>query len=258
MQSPFANTSKGHFWALAFVPLSVLIHLLGLLLLVPRPVLKVQNKPVEIEFIQLPPPPKEIEPAVEEPPPEPQPIPPKPPPPKPPAAKPPPPKPPPPNPAPPPPHEETAQVEPPPPLLAGVSPGSTTESGSFSAPIGNTGHGSMQGPAPNPAEVKPYKADPYAHYASAHEVDKQPEVRSKFEIEYPEEARKAGIEAAITLRLWIDEHGKVQRVEALQKVGYGLDEAAKKAIMRYQFHPARKGGKPLPSNILYTFTFYLD
>jgi protein TonB len=253
MQSPFSENAKGHLWAVAFffsaVPLSVGIHIAGLLLLPPRlPPNLAQNQPVEMEILRPPPPPEELEP-------EPEPEPPTPPPPKPPPVRPPPAKPPP-SQAPPPPHEEAAQKpDKPVPIVAGVSLSSTTEAGTFSAPVGNTGYGSMKGPATNPEEVKPYRAEAYALPS---EVDEEPKVLSEFKPPYPEEARKAGMEGSVRLRLWIDAQGKVQQVRVLRKAGYGLDEAAQEAIKRFQFKPAKKGGKHVPISFTFDFHFYLD
>ncbi|MCL2625709.1 MAG: TonB family protein [Cystobacterineae bacterium] len=113
----------------------------------------------------------------------------------------------------------------------------------------------MQGPASNPTEVKPYRAETYALPS---EVDEQPSVLSEFKLPYPEEARKAGIEGTVRLRLWLDAQGKVNRVKVLRSVGYGLDEAAQNAIVQFKFKPAKKGGKPSPINIIYDFHFFLD
>jgi len=256
MHSPFSDNHKGYFWAVAWLPLSVVIHLAGLVLLPGRlPPNPTQNHPVEMEILRAPPPPPE-EPENKPPEPEPEPTPPKPPPPKPPPLKPPPVANKPPPSAPPPPNEEAAQKpDKPVPIIAGVSLSSTTEAGTFSAPVGNTSYGSMKGPATKPEEVKPYKAD---SYALPGEVDEEPSVLSEFKPPYPEAARKAGIEGSVRLRLWIDEMGKVQQVRVLRKAGYGLDEAAQEAIARFKFKPAKKGGKPTPISITFDFHFFLD
>jgi len=256
MRSPFTDSDGGHLrvWALLAVPLSVGIHLAGLVLLPERPLPKpLQNRPVEMEIVHIaPPPPPEVEPEVEPPPP--------PPPPTPAPPKPVPPRPPPPKPAPPPPpHEEAAQLpDKPVPIVAGVTLSSTTEAGSFSAPVGNTSHGAMQGPATRPEDVKPYAAAKADSYALPGEVDVEASVLFEFKPPYPEAARRAGIEGTVRLRLWLDAEGKVQRVRVVRQAGYGLDEAAQEAIMRFKFRPARKGGKPVPINFTFDFHFYLD
>jgi protein TonB len=113
----------------------------------------------------------------------------------------------------------------------------------------------MQGPATKPEDVKPYRAD---SYALPGEVDQEPAVLFEFKPSYPEAARKAGIEGSVRLRLWLDAQGKVQRVSVVRKAGYGLDEAAQEAIMRFKFRPARKGGAPVPISFTFDFHFYLD
>ena len=257
MQSPFSHNDRGHFWvwAMAFVPFSIAIHFAGLVLLPPRFSSSLaQNRPVEVEIVHVVPPPK----AEPEPPPE-EPEPPKPPPPRPPPKVP---VKPPPNQKPPPPNEKAEQPpDKPVPIVAGVSLSSTTESGTFSAPVGNTSYGAMQGPAAKPEDVKPYssgKAGGTAAYALPGEVDTEPAVLSEFKPPYPEAARKAGIEGTVRLRLWLDAQGKVQQVRVQRKAGYGLDEAAAEAIVRFKFRPAKKKGKPVPINFTFDFHFYLD
>ena len=246
-------------WAVVLLPLSVGIHFAGLVLLPERlssglPL----NHPVEMEIVEVAPPPPEPPPKEPPPaPPEPEPPPPlRPPPPRPPPVKPPPAK------APPPPHEEAAQQpDKPVPIVAGVTLSSTTEAGSFSAPVGNTSYGAMQGPATKPEDVKAYRSAGVGRadsYALPGEVDAEPAVLSEFKPPYPETARKAGIEGTVRLRLWLDAQGKVQQVRVLRKAGYGLDEAAQEAIVRFKFRPARKGGKPVPMSFTFDFHFYLD
>ena len=237
---------------------SVGLHLAGLFFMPERALTtQTQRRPVEMEIVHIEPPPPEPEPEPAPPEPEP-PVPP--PPVRPPPVRKPPAKPPPPRAVPPPPNQEAPQApEEPPPLLTGLSFEATTEAGSFAAPVGNTSHGAMRGPVANPAEVKPYKGGGgRGTHVAPGEVDVAPVVLSELKPPYPEAARRAGVEGDVRLRLWLDEKGNVERAELQKKVGYGLDEAAQEAIMRFKFKPAMKGGKPVATYIIYNFRFYLD
>ena len=212
------------------------------------------QKPVELVMIEVeppkPPPP---------PPPEPPPEPPKP------RPKPPPikvavtkekPPPPPEEPAPPPPNEEAEEVPPRPvPLVVGISMSSTTNAGTFNAPVGNTAYGENPTVATDPTQVQRYKAP---KYVPIYQVDRPPEVVSEVRIDYPAEARRAGVEGQVVMAIRIDETGKVVAVKVLSGPGYGLNEAAASAMRRFQWRPATQNGKPVATQIKYAYTFLLD
>lgn len=210
-----------------------------------------QNKPAELVFF-------EVEPPKPPPPPEPEPEPEKP---KPPPLKPAPkikvaePKPviPP---EPPPPTEEAPKEEAKPtPVFIGVSMSSTSSSGSFAAPVGNSAVGAMPTRAANPEEVKAYRAPKYVPPGGA---DSDPVMENEVKIPYPEEARRAGVEGTVRLRITVDFEGRVTEVKIISGPGYGLDEAAREAIRRFKFKPALKGGEAVSTTITYAYTFLLD
>jgi len=151
----------------------------------------------------------------------------------------------------PPPQQESKPV----PLVVGLSMSSTTSSGSFSAPVGNTLYGKTADAAASPTDVKPYSAP---KYTPLYQVDSPPAVTSEFKITYPEEARKAGIEGPVTLSILVDAEGRVVSAKLLTGPGYGLNEAALEAIKRFRFKPAIKGGQPVSTEMRYTYTFLLD
>ncbi|MGH9362033.1 MAG: energy transducer TonB, partial [Thermoanaerobaculia bacterium] len=60
---------------------------------------------------------------------------------------------------------------------------------------------------------------------------------------YPRAADKIGKQAAVSVRVLVDENGKVVQAERIgQKVGFGFDEAALDAARRVTFRPATKDG----------------
>lgn len=218
---------------------------------VERPLVK--DQPIVVEIVELPPPPP---PPPEPEPPKPEPEPPKPPPKlKPPPVKvvetkPPPEEPPPPN------EEAPEETKEPPPLVVGVTMSSTTSAGAFAAPVGNTAYGKVDKVAVDPNSVKPYKAPVYVPPGSA---DREPSLDVDCKTDYPEEARRNEVEGTVRLRITVDFDGKVVEVKpAGTAVGYGLDEAAKKAILRCKFKPAIKGGQPVATSLVYNYTFQLD
>ncbi|MBL8957545.1 MAG: TonB family protein [Myxococcaceae bacterium] len=230
---------------------SIGVHAAYVLSLNPSLRSQVDKKPIEIELFEVkppePPPP---------PPPEPEPEPEKP--------KPPPPKPqikvaqPKPMPVeePPPPTEEAPKEEAkPPPVFIGVSMSGTSSAGTFSAPVGNSAMGGVAPKAPNPEEVKAYRAPKYVPPGGA---DTDPVAQDEVKIPYPEEAKRAGIEGTVRLRITVDFEGKVTEVKVLSGPGYGLDEAAREALKRFRFKPAMKAGEAVSTTITYNYTFLLD
>ncbi|WP_438025465.1 TonB-dependent siderophore myxochelin receptor MxcH [Sorangium sp. So ce233] len=77
------------------------------------------------------------------------------------------------------------------------------------------------------------------------------------EAEYPPEARAARREGDVVLKLLIDAEGRVTEAEIASPAGHGFDEAARAAALRFRFTPARRGGTPVASRILYGYEFRL-
>ncbi len=75
--------------------------------------------------------------------------------------------------------------------------------------------------------------------------------------EYPREARRLGKEGVVVLKLHLDAEGAVESVEVLETPGYGLDEAARQAVLRSRFHPATVGGVPVPCRAILPVNFRL-
>jgi periplasmic protein TonB len=85
------------------------------------------------------------------------------------------------------------------------------------------------------------------HYFVA--VEQMPEIVGGIEsimrnLEYPELARRAGVEGVVFVIAYVDEEGIVQKVEIARGVGAGLDEAAMEAVAKARFIPGRQRGVP--------------
>lgn len=248
----------------ALLVISVLVHVGAFALLrgAERPAVAAASKPMELVVIEIqkPEPPPE-EPKKEEPPPEPVKV-------VKPAPKPkviPPPikvaktdlPPPPPEDAPPPPNDTPPPEQPakPAPLVVGISMSSTSSSGSFAAPVGNTLYGQSEKKAKDPAQVKQYSAP---KYVPVYQADSEPAVLNQPKVDYPPEAKRAGVEGTVRLKILVDFEGKVISAKVISGLGFGLDEAALSAVKRFKWKPAVKNGESVSTEIVYAYTFLLD
>jgi protein TonB len=162
--------------------------------------------------------------------------------------------PPPPNAAPPPDAAPAAKV----PRRIGISMEATTQAGGMAAPAGNTLYGAVPRTAPEPSEVKPYRADRYVPPDEVTRPPRQVGVCQPPREEYPEAARRAQVEGAVVLRLLIDERGNVAEAQVLEDPGAGLGRAAVEALRRHcRFEPATKGDQPVPTTIRFVFRWEL-
>lgn len=106
-----------------------------------------------------------------------------------------------------------------------------------------------------PALGQPRSPEPGASPASSPAIT-QPELVKFVEADYPEQAKRAGAEADVSLVLEIDEDGLVTKAEVLAPVGQGFDEAAVAAVRQFVFRPARRGERPVKSKIVYRYSFH--
>ncbi|HMJ14086.1 MAG TPA: TonB family protein [Polyangiaceae bacterium] len=85
-----------------------------------------------------------------------------------------------------------------------------------------------------------------------------PELLHVEEAPYPDEAKAAGAEGDVVLRLTISVRGEVTDAEVVEGAGHGFDEAARAAALKFQFKPARRRGKAVPVRIDYKYSFKLE
>ncbi len=98
-------------------------------------------------------------------------------------------------------------------------------------------------------------ADATAPLASVQEM---PRLMADSVAEYPEEARRLGVQGKVVLEIVVDEAGRVSRVKVLRSLHPLLDEAAARAARGLRFRPGRINGKPVSVKIPYTYIFVLD
>ncbi len=74
---------------------------------------------------------------------------------------------------------------------------------------------------------------------------------------YPPAARQAEIEIDFPVDIVVDAQGRVISARAVTRAGYGLDEAALRAIRAYRFSPAQRAGRPVGVRMRWTVQFRL-
>jgi protein TonB len=164
--------------------------------------------------------------------------------------------------APPPPNETPPPDARPPsqsaPVRIGISMSSSTQGGGFAAPVGNTLYGQAPRVAPNPADVKPYRAD---NYAPPTEVTVLPKPIGECAVtaaDYPEEASRLGLEGVVVLMLTIDDAGKITDARVVDDPGHGMGPAAAAMVRRAcRFEPARRAGAAVGTSLRYKVRFEL-
>jgi len=76
-----------------------------------------------------------------------------------------------------------------------------------------------------------------------------PTVVYRVEPEYSEEARKARHEGTVVLQAIVRKDGKVDVLNLVRGLGYGLDQNAIEALKQWRFRPAMKDGTPVDSTL---------
>jgi protein TonB len=72
---------------------------------------------------------------------------------------------------------------------------------------------------------------------------------------YPEEALRAEVESDVVVQIVVDTVGRVVEAHSLSHRGYGLDEAAERAIRTWHFSPALRDGRPVRVRTRWTVQF---
>jgi TonB family protein len=142
----------------------------------------------------------------------------------------------------------------------GVTPESVVDGeSSVAVPVGNTLMTKDRTPAKTPPAPLPPAPDPDAFAPVADDLICQPAAKDPDRFvtaAYPPEAERLGIEGKVQLRVGVDRHGNVRWTRVIKSAGYGMDEAAKQALSRSKFKPARTcDGRFVDHVIPWTYTF---
>jgi TonB family protein len=96
---------------------------------------------------------------------------------------------------------------------------------------------------------------PPAAPPAAPKLTKPPQILKSVEPVYPVEALGEQLSADVTMFVDLDAQGHVTKVEVSKPAGHGFDEAARAAVMQYEFSPAEVDDKPSPIRFEYTLHF---
>jgi len=100
-------------------------------------------------------------------------------------------------------------------------------------------------------------SSPKSEPVAAARVDVPAQLRSGSVPAYTAAALSAGIEANVPLEIVIDENGVVTSARELERVGYGLDEAARQSVLGYRFSPALRSGQAVSVRMRWLMRFQL-
>ena len=75
--------------------------------------------------------------------------------------------------------------------------------------------------------------------------------------DYPEEARRLGLEGVVVLLLSVDETGAIAAARVVEDPGHGFGPAAAAAIRRCRFEPARRSGEAVATDLRFKVRFEL-
>lgn len=84
------------------------------------------------------------------------------------------------------------------------------------------------------------------------------EFRLRVKPTYPASARRAEKEGLVVLEAEVAEDGSVEAVSILQGVGFGLEDAAIRALRASRFAPAMRDGKPIRVTVRVPYRFRLE
>jgi protein TonB len=128
------------------------------------------------------------------------------------------------------------------------------------SPGRGTGTGLGDGSGPGIADGRgPGIGDGQGGYgaAAARRPPSLPVVLFKVEPEFTEEARKARLQGAVMLQIEVTAQGKVANVRVVRGIGFGLDERAVEAVLKWRFRPGMQDGKPVSAPATVEIYFYL-
>ena len=89
------------------------------------------------------------------------------------------------------------------------------------------------------------------------EVDTKAEIIAKPDPVYTREARRAGVQGIVTLKLLLLPDEKIDRIKVVRGLPFGLTENAIRAACKVKFKPAVKAGKPVAQWVTIQYGFQL-
>ena len=125
---------------------------------------------------------------------------------------------------------------------------------------GNAGQGRIQSTGFTNAMAAPSNPDSAHRTAAAnHAATTAPaSIQSKPNPVYTAEAKQRKVEGEVLLNVVLTADGKVRILNVVRGLGYGLDEAAQRAVQGVKFTPALRDGRPVDSNVTLHVIFQLS
>lgn len=78
-------------------------------------------------------------------------------------------------------------------------------------------------------------------------------------VNYPERARKRGVQGAVVVQFVVNKKGKAENIKVLRGIGHGCDSAARNAVKRAKFTPGKdSNGEPVLTLMRLPINFRLD
>jgi TonB family protein len=116
-------------------------------------------------------------------------------------------------------------------------------------------------PARAPVEQQQPRAHPLAaipetSYYKRSELQVQPGIRTRTVPEYPQAALGSGLAGSVTLRLFVDQAGRVERVQTLSAdLPAEFEQSAERAFRTALFTPGYRADRPVPVQIVIEVLF---
>jgi len=89
------------------------------------------------------------------------------------------------------------------------------------------------------------------------EVDVKADITARPEPRYTREARRAGVQGVVALKILLLPEGKIDRVRVVRRLPYGLTENAILAACEIKFKPGMKAGQPVAQWVTVQYGFRL-
>lgn len=84
----------------------------------------------------------------------------------------------------------------------------------------------------------------YSSQVEMGDATEPPDLKGLPDFDYPEAARKNGVEGTLKATMTLSEDGKIRDIEIKQGLPHGVNEALTRALQQMTFQPATKDGQP--------------
>jgi TonB family protein len=92
----------------------------------------------------------------------------------------------------------------------------------------------------------------YFYKFEATNANEPPQING-FDFNYPDSARKNGVQGTLKASMTLGENGKVRDIKILQTLPFGVEDAVVKGLQNFYFKPAKRDGQPVPVTMLFDF-----